>query len=172
MIVIRRVIRSNSFARFASGGAIVHEPYYGRDIGKEEAYGKKFQKAVNRRDRRNQKLEQRSQYKQPNPSYSPDPNYEYQSRKYQYDQAVKNAPDPNAKWKDVAEDMGKAREKFSQTANDVKNSVKPDFSSKSKLNPKLLLAGLGIAGAVGAGAYFIRKRRSKNGKQIIERVRR
>lgn len=40
------------------------------------------------------------------------------------------------------------------------------------LNPKLLLAGLGVAGAVGAGAYFIRRRRSKNGKQIIERVRR
>ena len=30
---------------------------------------------------------------------------------------------------------------------------------------------LGLA-AVGAGAYFLRRRRSKNGKQIIERVRR
>jgi len=48
----------------------------------------------------------------------------------------------------------------------------PQSIQKNGLNPKLLLAGLGVAGAVGAGAYFIRRRRSKNGKQIIERVRR
>lgn len=33
--------------------------------------------------------------------------------------------------------------------------------------------GLALAaGVVGAGIYFIRKRRSKNGKQVVERVRR
>jgi|LakMenE18May11ns_1017448.scaffolds.fasta_scaffold8509949_1 hypothetical protein len=45
-------------------------------------------------------------------------------------------------------------------------------ANKSKIDPRLLLAGLGVAGAVGAGAYFIRRRRSKNGKQIVERVKR
>lgn len=48
-------------------------------------------------------------------------------------------------------------------------------NSKPGLNPKLLLAGLRVAGAVGAvgaGAYFIRRRRSKKGKTIVERVRR
>ena len=44
--------------------------------------------------------------------------------------------------------------------------------SKPGLNSKLLLAGLAAAGLVGAGAYFIRRRRSSKGKQIIERVRR
>lgn len=42
-------------------------------------------------------------------------------------------------------------------------------------NSKALLAGLALAGAVGAvgaGAYFIRRRRSKKGKTIVERVRR
>lgn len=43
---------------------------------------------------------------------------------------------------------------------------------KSGSNSKAVLAGLAAAGLVGAGAYFIRRRKSKNGKQIIERVRR
>jgi hypothetical protein len=48
----------------------------------------------------------------------------------------------------------------------------PQSIQKNRLNPKLLLAGLAATTAVGAGAYFIRKRKSKNGKQIIERVKR
>ena len=44
--------------------------------------------------------------------------------------------------------------------------------AKSGSNSKAVLAGLAAAGLVGAGAYFIRKRRSSKGKQIIERVRR
>ena len=55
----------------------------------------------------------------------------------------------------------------------------PNQSTKKPLpkplNSKALLAGLALAGAVGAvgaGAYFIRRRRSKKGKTIVERVRR
>jgi hypothetical protein len=44
--------------------------------------------------------------------------------------------------------------------------------TKSGSNSKAVLAGLAAAGLVGAGAYFIRRRRSSKGKQIIERVRR
>ena len=54
--------------------------------------------------------------------------------------------------------------KYSQT--------NPKTVAKSGSNSKAVLAGLAAAGLVGAGAYFIRRRRSKNGKQIIERVRR
>ena len=36
---------------------------------------------------------------------------------------------------------------------------------------KISTLGLGLA-TVGAGVYYLRKRKSKNGKQIIERVRR
>ena len=52
------------------------------------------------------------------------------------------------------------------TATNSKTVTKPGSNSKA------VLAGLAAAGLVGAGAYFIRRRRSKNGKQIIERVRR
>ena len=55
----------------------------------------------------------------------------------------------------------------------------PNQATKKPLskasNSKALLAGLALAGAVGAagaGAYFIRRRRSKKGKTIVERVRR
>jgi len=46
-----------------------------------------------------------------------------------------------------------------------------DNTPKQKISPGLLLAGLGATAAVGAGAYFIRRRKSKNGKQVVERVR-
>jgi len=52
------------------------------------------------------------------------------------------------------------------TATNSKTVTKPGSNSKA------VLAGLAAAGLVGAGAYFIRKRRSSKGKQIIERVRR
>jgi len=52
------------------------------------------------------------------------------------------------------------------TATNSKTIPKPGSNSKA------ILAGLGVAGLVGAGAYFIRRRRSSKGKQIIERVRR
>jgi LPXTG-motif cell wall-anchored protein len=55
--------------------------------------------------------------------------------------------------------------KYSQT--NPKTVPKPGRS-----NSKAVLAGLAAAGLVGAGAYFIRRRRSSKGKQIIERVRR
>ena len=52
------------------------------------------------------------------------------------------------------------------TATNSKTVTKPGSNSK------VVLAGLAAAGLVGAGAYFIRRRRSSKGKQIIERVRR
>ena len=52
------------------------------------------------------------------------------------------------------------------TATNSKTVTKPGSNSKA------VLAGLAAAGLVGAGAYFIRRRRSSKGKQIIERVRR
>lgn len=57
-----------------------------------------------------------------------------------------------------------------QTPNQATKKPLPKAS-----NSKALLAGLALAGAVGAvgaGAYFIRRRRSKKGKTIVERVRR
>jgi len=54
--------------------------------------------------------------------------------------------------------------KYSQT--------NPKTVPKSGSNSKAVLAGLAAAGLVGAGAYFIRRRRSSKGRQIIERVRR
>ncbi len=53
------------------------------------------------------------------------------------------------------------------TATNSKTVPKPGRS-----NSKAILAGLAAAGLVGAGAYFIRRRKSSKGKQIIERVRR
>ncbi len=52
------------------------------------------------------------------------------------------------------------------TATNSKTVTKPGSNSKA------VLAGLAAAGLVGAGAYFIRRRKSSKGKQIIERVRR
>jgi hypothetical protein len=70
------------------------------------------------------------------------------------------------------------RDAFDKANRKYRNSYKPpEFNfgfmkeENQKLNPKLLLAGLAATTAVGAGAYFIRKRKSKNGKQTIERVR-
>ena len=54
--------------------------------------------------------------------------------------------------------------KYSQT--------NPKTAAKSGSNSKAVLAGLAAAGLVGAGAYFLRRRRSKTGKMIIEQVRR
>ena len=54
--------------------------------------------------------------------------------------------------------------KYSQT--------NPKTVAKSGSNSKAVLAGLAAAGLVGAGDYFLRRRRSKTGKMIIEQVRR
>ena len=170
MIIVWRVINSGSFARFAKvlpdanwQSTSAYSPN-SRDA-------RKSKKAFYRAERRDAKLLQRKAYNTPDPTIKPDPLVEAQYRDYQFRNAQKP---PNTKqiWDDAQEDIGKAREKFSQTVNEVKDNVKPDFTEKAKLNPKLLLAGLGVAGAVGVGAYFIRRRKSKNGKQIIERVRR
>ena len=45
-------------------------------------------------------------------------------------------------------------------------------SSKGLLNGNALAVALLAGTAIGAGAYFIRRRRSKNGKVVVERVRR
>jgi hypothetical protein len=70
---------------------------------------------------------------------------------------------------DAARIESKLNRKSSPASNtqSVKNPSLKGLSKGSALSVALLSAG-----AIGAGAYFIRKRRSKNGKQIIERVRR
>lgn len=186
MIVVRRVIRSSSSALFASEGWLQgidkstkitkalpdanwqSTSYYNPN----NRNARRQQKSIDRHNRRIAKVDQRIAYDAPETPIRPDPIYEHKVRQYQFEQSLKNPPNTNQVWDDFAEDMGKAREKFSQATNNVKDSVKPNFTDKAKLNPKLLLAGLGVAGVVGTGAYFIRRRRSKNGKQIVERVRR
>jgi hypothetical protein len=177
MIIIRRVVKSKSSANFAKAlpdWTSQSTSYYSPD----SYNSRKAQKNINRGYRRDAKLLQRRQYYNPNPSYSPDPIYEQKVKQYQFKQAVKNAPDfDNMYWDEAEEARAKAREKFSENTRKVTDEVKENASknlggNKSKIDPRLLLAGLGVAGAVGAGAYFIRRRRSKNGKQIVERVKR
>ena len=57
-----------------------------------------------------------------------------------------------------------------QSPNTTSNSK--TVAKSGKLNSKAVLAGLAAASLAGAGAYFIRRRKSKKGKTIIERVRR
>ena len=54
-----------------------------------------------------------------------------------------------------------------------KSRIDPEYNRVKGKQVTLLYGAtaLGLA-AIGAGTYFIRKRKSKNGKQIIERVRR
>ena len=72
----------------------------------------------------------------------------------------------------------KARDFQQKTGSKISQSVPPPPPPKTLQKPsnsKALLAGLalvGAAGVVGTGAYFIRRRRSKKGKTIVERVRR
>lgn len=66
-----------------------------------------------------------------------------------------------------------AKEKVNQKVHVEPPKVDDLFDSpKKKINPKLLLAGLVGTGVLGAGAMFIRRRRTKNGKIVVEQVRR
>jgi len=74
----------------------------------------------------------------------------------------------------------KLNDSFKETQERVNQKVHvepPKFNLTEKDVPKkiptkLLLAGLGVTGLVGAGAFFTRRRRSKNGKIVVEQVRR
>ena len=91
-----------------------------------------------------------------------------------YDDLLRAVDDP-----DYAPDWVKKLDEESSRASSGKakplNSKAASSGKAKPLNSKALLAGLALAGAVGAvgaGAYFIRRRRSKKGKTIVERVRR
>ena len=149
MIIVRRVNNLNRQALFSYSAAEDWRSSYRDDIalGKEQL----------EKDR----IASKEYYRNETARGKPHWGWTDEAIDSHYDDLLRAVDDPDY----IPEWVKKIDEGFSRAS-----------SGKAKpLNSKALLAGLALAGAVGAvgaGAYFIRRRRSKKGKIIVERVRR